>query len=218
MKQIRVLVVSDRALVRSRICNLLKRIPELQIVAETGDGWEVLSLIKQHRPDVALIEYAVSRLNAFELTTRLAQECPDVNIIILTTNSNERYLKQVLRSGARGCLAVTASARELELAVKSVAGGESHESSSATKARLDFGRTRAIHETAKPLTPRQRQVLCLIADGYTTKQIALFLNISVKTVETHRMQLANRLDIHSTAELVRYAIRNGLADLEGSQD
>jgi DNA-binding NarL/FixJ family response regulator len=210
--KIRVLLAHHHALIRGGIRALLERPSELEIVADASDGPEALRLIRQHRPDVALIESALSGLNGFEVTALVKKECPGVHVIVLSTYADEECLRQVLDCGADGYLTMTASAPELELAIKTVANGETYISSSATKLLEDF--VRGSHETLKGLTPRQREVLKLIAEGKSTKEIALALKISVKTVETHRMLLTDRLDIHHTAGLVRYAIKAGLIRLE----
>ena len=137
-----------------------------------------------------------------------------MQVIVLSTHADEECLRQALGGGAAGYLTMTVSAAELELAIKTVANGKTHISPSATKPMVDFVGCRAGNETLERLTPRQREVLKLIADGHSTKQIAQILKISVKTVETHRMLLADRLDIHHTAGLVRYAIKAGLVQLE----
>jgi DNA-binding NarL/FixJ family response regulator len=137
-----------------------------------------------------------------------------VHVIVLSAHANEECLRQTMDCGAAGYLTMTASAGELKLAIETVANGKTHISSSATDLPVDFGRCRAGNSTSKGLTPRQREVLQLIAQGHSTKRIALHLKISVKTVETHRMLLTDRLDIHDTAGLVRYAIRAGLIRLE----
>jgi DNA-binding NarL/FixJ family response regulator len=214
VKEIRVLLADDRALMRGAIRALLEKNPGLQIVAEASDGPEALRLIRQHQPDVVLIESAISKLNGFEVTARVRKECPGVHVVVLSTRADEECLKQVLGCGAAGYLTMTASAAELKLAIETVAKGKTHISSSATDLLVDFVRCRAGNDTSKGLTPRQREVLKLIAEGNSTKRIALLLNISVKTVETHRMLLTERLDIHDTAGLVRYAIRAGLIRLE----
>ncbi len=210
--EIRVLLADHHALIRGGIRALLEKLPELEILAEASDGPEALRLIRQHRPDVALIESAMSGLSGFEVTALVKKECPGVHVLLLSTYADEECLRQALDCGADGYLTMTASAAELELAIKTVANGQTYISSSATKLLEDF--IRGSHETLKGLTPRQREVLKLIAEGKSTKEIALALNISVKTVETHRMLLTDRLDIHHTAGLVRYAIKAGLIRLE----
>jgi DNA-binding NarL/FixJ family response regulator len=214
VKEIRVLLADDHALIRGGIRALLEKSPELQIVAEASDGPEALRLIEQHQPDVALIESTISKLNGFEVTARVSKECPRVQVIVLSTHAHEESLRQTMDCGAAGYLTMTASAAELKLAIETVANGKTHISSSATDLLVDFVRCGAGVGTSKGLTPRQREVLQLIAEGNSTKRIALLLNISVKTVEAHRMLLTERLGIHDTAGLVRYAIRAGLVRLE----
>jgi DNA-binding NarL/FixJ family response regulator len=213
-REIRVLVAVDHALIRGGIRALLEKLPELQIVAEANDGFEALRLIRQHQPDVALITSSLSKLNGLEVTARIKKECREVHVIVLSTYADEECLRQALGCGASGYLTMTASAAELELAIRTVANGKRHVSSSATKPLMDFVRFKAVNETFARLTPRQRDVLKLIAEGNSTKQIALVLNISVKTVETHRTLLTDRLNIHHTAGLVRYALKAGLIRLD----
>jgi DNA-binding NarL/FixJ family response regulator len=215
VKEIRVLVSADHALIRGGIRALLEKLPELQIVAEAGDGLEALRLIRQHQPDVAVIESTMSRLNGFEVTARVKRERPSVNVIVLSTHADGECLRQALSCGAIGYLSMTASVAELELAIKTVANGQTHISSLATKLLVDSAPRGAGDETLEVLTPRQRDVLKLIAEGHSTKQIAMILKISVKTVETHRMLLTDRLDIHDTAGLVVFAIKTGLIRLKG---
>ena len=214
MKEIRVLLADDHALIRGGIRALLEKSPELQIVAEASDGPEALRLIEQLQPDVALIESTISKLNGFEVTARVSKECPKVQVIILSTHVNEQCLRQTLDCGAAGYLTMTASVAELNQAIETVANGKTHISSSATDLLVDLVRCGAGNGIPKGLTPRQRDVLQLIAEGHSTKRIALLLKISVKTVEAHRMLLTDRLDIHDTAGLVRYAIKAGLIRLE----
>lgn len=214
MKEIRVLLGADDALIRTGIRALLEKLPGLQIVATSSDGLEALRLIRQHQPDVAVIASTISELNGFEVTAQVKKECPGVNVIVLLTQADEECLRQALRWDAAGYLTMTASAAELELAIKTVAKGQTHISSSVTKLLEDIARRGAGNEILEALTPRQREILKLIAEGNSTKQIAQVLKISAKTVETHRMLLANRLDIHHTAGLVRFAIKAGLIQLE----
>jgi DNA-binding NarL/FixJ family response regulator len=206
------LLANDHALIRGGIRALLDKVPEVKIVAEAGDGHEALRLIRQHQPDVALIQNTISQLNGFEVAAILREECPSVYVIILSTEPSQECLSQSLGCGAAGYLTMAASAVELELAIKTVANGQTHISSSAKDLLANF--VRGSHETFKGLTPRQREVLTLIAEGKSTKEIAVALKISVKTVEAHRMLLTERLDIHHTPGLVRYAIKAGLIRLE----
>jgi DNA-binding NarL/FixJ family response regulator len=217
VKPIRVLLADDHALVRSGIRALLERVPEVQIVAEASDGREALRLIKGHQPDVALIDIAMPRLNGLEVVARVAKDFPNVRVIILSIYASEEYVWQALRSGAAGYLLKGANTIDLEQAVKAVERGETYLSPPISKQVIKDYVQRAGGEGTlfERLTPRQREVLQLIAEGYTTKAMAQMLKVSVKTVETHRAQLMDRLGIYDVAGLVRYAIRIKLVNLEG---
>lgn len=212
MKEIRVLIGANHAIVRGGIRALLGKLSDLQIVAEAAEGPEALRLIGKHRPDVALLESSIARWNAFEVTAQVKKDYPGVRVIVLSRQANEEGLRQVLGCGADGYLTMTASAAELELAIKTVANGQPYITPAAAKLLEDF--VRGSHETIKGLPPRQREVLKLMAEGKSTKEIAVALKISVKTVETHRLLMTERLDIHDIAGLVRYALKAGLIQLE----
>ena len=211
-KPIRVLLADDHTLVRAGICSLIKNMEGTEVIAEAGDGREALRLVRTHRPDVVLMDVAMPGLNGLEATARIAKKFPHVRVIILSMHINEEYVLQALRAGAAGYLVKGADAAELEIAIRAVARGETYLSPTVSKHVVTDYIQRISGETTslELLTPRQREVLQLIAEGYSTKKIASTLKISVKTVETHRMQLMERLDIHDIAGLVRYAIRIGL--------
>lgn len=223
MTPIRVLIADDHNLVRAGIRSLLEAAAGIEVVAEAGDGREALRLIEEQRPDVVLMDIAMSGLNGLEATARAVQAFPQVRVIILSMHANEEYVVQALRAGASGYLLKDAGTAELELAVKAVARGETYLSPPISKQVIsDYvhriggeapGERGAAGEL-KRLTQRQREILRLIARGHTTQEIARLLSISVKTVETHRTQLMERLNIHDIAGLVRYAIRTGLIDTD----
>ena len=217
MKQIRVLLADEHTLERSGIRALLEKVPEVEIVAEAGDGREALRLIELHQPDVALIDLALPKLHALEVVTRVGKAHPGVRVIILSTYASEGRVWQALRSGAVGYLLKSAEAADLEQAIKTAARGETYLSPPLSREAIEDYARHTNGEGTQPdrLTPRQREVLQLIAEGYSTKAIADILKISVKTVETHRAQLMERLDIHDVAGLVRYAFQTGLLQLEG---
>jgi DNA-binding NarL/FixJ family response regulator len=219
MKPTHVLLVEDHTLVRAGIRALLQNLAGIEVVAEASDGREALRLIKTYQPDVVLMDIAMAGLNGLEATARVTKEFPPVRVIILSMHSNEEYVAQALRAGAAGYLLKDAVAAELELAVTAVARGETYLSPAVSKHVIaDYLRRAGGGEAgggselppSDPLTPRQREILQLIAEGRSTKEIASTLHLSVKTVETHRTQLMARLDIHDVAGLVRYAIRIGL--------
>ena len=216
MELIRILLADDHTIVRAGIRALLEKIEGVQVVAEAGDGREALRLIKEHQPDVVILDVAMPVLNGLEVTARVTKEFPDVRVIILSMHTNEEYVWEALRSGAAGYLVKNAATAELELAINAVARGETYLSPPVSKhVVLDYVRRVGGEQSlAERLTPRQREILQLIAEGHTTKAIADLLNVSVKTIETHRLQLMERLDIHDVAGLVRYAIRIGLVTVE----
>jgi DNA-binding NarL/FixJ family response regulator len=216
---IRILLADDHALVRAGIRALLQNLPEVEVVAEAGDGREALRLIEQYQPDLVLMDIAMPGLNGLEAAARLKKDFPGARLIILSMHTNEEYVWQALQSGARGYLLKDANLSELEIAVQAVMRGEMYLSPAVSRQVVDDYIQRVGGQTGEGgeepggqvrLTPRQREILQLIAEGHTTQAIAQTLNISVKTVETHRAQLMERLDIHDVAGLVRYAIRIGL--------
>lgn len=212
MNPIRVLLADDHTLVRAGIRGLLEKMAGIQVVAETGDGHEALRLIEATQPDVVLMDITMPGLNGLEAAARVTKDFPKVRVIMLSVHANEEYVWQALRGGAAGYLVKDAGPAELELAVTAVARGEMYLSPAVSKHVVQDYIRRVAGETSTLdlLTPRQREILQMIAEGNTTKEVAERLNVSVKTVETHRAQLMERLDIHDVAGLVRYAIRVGL--------
>jgi DNA-binding NarL/FixJ family response regulator len=224
-KPIRVLLAEDHALVRAGICALLQRLSNVQVevIAEAGEGQETLRLIKEKKPDIVLLDIAMPGLNGLEVADRVTKEFPEVRTIILSMYMNEEYVLRAIHVGAAGYLLKNAGIEELELAIKSVARGEVYLSPKVSRQVLEnyMGSlaARKGHDKPEPfnyerLTARQREILQLIAEGCTTKEIANRLNVSIKTVDSHRTQLMERLNIHDIAGLVRYAIRTHLITLE----
>jgi DNA-binding NarL/FixJ family response regulator len=208
---IRLLLADDHNLVRAGLRALLHGVAGVEVVAEAHNGREAVRLVGELRPDVVLMDIAMSELNGLEAAGQIAREFPGVRVIMLSMHATEEYVVQALRVGASGYLLKNAPAAELEKAIKHVAQGETFLSPSVSRQVSDY--IRRVGQEGTPqerLSPRQREVLQLIAEGNTTKRIAQVLNISVKTVETHRSQLMEQLDIHDVAGLVRYAIRLGL--------
>ncbi|HEX9665651.1 MAG TPA: response regulator transcription factor [Thermodesulfobacteriota bacterium] len=216
MKPIRVLLADDHTLVRAGICSLRNNIAGIEVIAEASDGREALRFVRKLRPDVVLMDISMPGLNGLEASVRISKEFPLVRVLILSMHINEGYILQALRAGAKGYILKGADTAELEIAIRTVARGETYLSPIVSKhvvrgyIRCAAGETTSL----ELLTLRQREVLQLISEGYSTKKIACTLKISVKTVETHRMQLMERLEIHDIAGLVRYAIRVGLVELD----
>ena len=215
MKAIRVLLADDHTLVRAGIRSLAERIPGVQVVGEAGNGREALDLIRSQRPDLVVMDITMASLNGLEAAARVSKEYPAVKIIILSMHANEEYVLQALRAGAVGYLLKDAATTELDIALQAVARGETYLSPAISKQVIgNFLRRGGDPDPLAQLTPRQREILQLIAEGKSTKEIAFTLHLSVKTVETHRAQLMERLEIRDVPGLVRYAMRTGLISSE----
>ena len=216
MTPVRVLLADDHALVRAGIRALLEGLEGVTVVAEAGNGSEVLELARKRRPDVVLLDISMPGLGGLEASALLKQELPQVRVVMLSMHANEEYVLQALRAGAVGYMLKDSATAELELALQAVMQGETYLSPPISKQVVEgyVQRVGAEQPAADHLTPRQRQVLQLIAEGLSTKEIAYRLELSVKTVETHRAQLMERLQIRDIAGLVKYAIRNGLVSSE----
>ena len=210
-KKINVILADDHTLVRAGIRALLEKLPGVKVTGEAGDGREVLNLDKAQRPDVVLMDIAMPGLNGLEAAARMTRDFPEVRIIMLSMHNNEEYVVRALRAGAVGYLLKKAATAELETALYEVVRGEiylSREARLHTKFPL-----RGITSRSSPLerlTPRQREILQLIAEGQNTKQIGDLLKVSPKTVEYHRMKLMVSLNVHDIPGLVRFALRVGL--------
>lgn len=211
-KPIRILLADDHNLVRAGIRSLIQNVAGMEVIGEVGNGRDALLFIEAKRPDIALVDISMPGLNGLEVTVRVTKEFPQVGVIILSVHSNEEYALQALQNGASGYLVKGADTAELEIAIRAVASGQTYLSPGVSKhivadylQRADAGST-----PLNLLTPRQREILQLIAEGCSTKRIAQILNLSVKTVDTHRSKMMERLDIHDIAGLVRYAIRMGV--------
>ena len=185
---------------------------EIEVVGEPRDGLAVIEMAEQLKPKLVLMDIAMPGLNGLEATARLVKAQPSVLVVILSMHQADEYVRQALRHGASGYLLKDAAPLELEIAIKAVLRGETFLSSAVSKGVLSdyVGRLRSDAVTSTQLTPRQREVLQLIAEGYSTKEVARRIELSVKTVETHRTQLMKQLDIHEVTGLVRYAMREGL--------
>jgi DNA-binding NarL/FixJ family response regulator len=208
-----IILADDHALVRAGIRALLEKIPGVAVVGEADEGRAALALLRETGASVLLTDIAMQGLGGLALAAQVHAELPHVKVVILSMHANEEYVVQALRSGASGYLLKDAVAAELELALSALARGETYLSPAISRRVLDsyLARTTGVVEP-DPLTPRQRETLRLIAQGKNTKEIAAELGVSVKTVETHRAQLMERLGIHEVAGLVKYALRMGLVE------
>jgi len=213
---VRVLLADDHTLVRKGIRALLQALPGVEVVAETADGREALALIEQHRPDVALLDITMPGLNGLEVAARSAKLSPQTRIVILSMHAGEAYVAQALSAGVAGYLLKDAADDELAIALKAVARGDVYLSPRISRQIVERY-TRAAAAEPDPLaglTARQREILQLVAEGRSSKEIAGMLQVSVKTVESHRGQIMERLGIHDVTGLVRFAIRVGLVSAD----
>jgi DNA-binding NarL/FixJ family response regulator len=216
MKNTRVLLVDDHVLVRAGIRSLLEKMPSVEVAGEASNGREALEIVSRGGQDVVLMDIAMKDMNGLETTHRITKEFPDVKVLILSMLAKEDFVAQALRSGAKGYLLKDAATDELEKAIQTVMDGGIYLSASVSKMMGD--RNLSSENTGRSpldeLTPRQREILQLIAEGKSTKETAFILKVSAKTVETHRSLLMDRLGIHDVPGLVRYAIRIGLVQAE----
>lgn len=212
MNNVRVLLAEDHTLVRAGFRMLLEKIPGILVIGEVSDGRMAVKSSKELEPDVVLMDIAMAGMNGLEATRRIRQESPRIKVLMLSMYTNEEYLKEALRAGAAGYLLKDADRNELELAINVVWRGETYLTPSMAKFAVDAYCRKGEDQTGPlaRLTGRQREILQLIAEGCSTKQIAQRLELSIKTVETHRAQLMERLEIHDVPGLVRLAIRTGL--------
>jgi DNA-binding NarL/FixJ family response regulator len=216
MGPLRVLLADDHALVRAGVRVLLESLDGVEVVGEAAEGHEALRLIGELAPDLALVDISMPGLNGLEVTARVARDHPRTRVIVLSMHADDEYVYRAFRAGAAGYLLKKADRRELEMALRAVARGENWISPSVSKkviAAFAGGAERA-DDPIEILTPRQREILQLVAESHSTKAIAHRLELSVKTVESHRAQLMERLGIHDVAGLVRYAIRLGIVRVE----
>lgn len=212
MPTIKVVIVDDHTVVRAGICSMLESLGGIEIVGQAKNGREALELIAQHHPQVLLCDITMPEMNGLELTTRVVKEFPNVRVIIVSIHTSEEYVWQALKAGATGYLLKDAEEAEFELAIKTVLNGTTYLTPKVSKQVVETYMQRMTGEKtiADVLTPRQREILKLIAEGKSLKEIAQMLQLSVKTIESHRTLLMNRLNIHDTVGLVRYAMRIGM--------
>ena len=216
MKKVRVLLADDHTLVRAGIRSLLETLDGIEVVAECGDGREALDLITLHRPDIALLDIGMPGLNGIEIARQVSRASPRTKVVILSMYDDKTYVTQTMRAGVAGYLLKGAAVAELPLAIKSVMAGETYLTPKVSRHVVHgfLNDDKPAAEPVEGLTQRQREILQLIAEGRSTREIAGILDVSVKTVETHRARLMERLDIHDVPGLVRFAIRSGLVSSE----
>jgi DNA-binding NarL/FixJ family response regulator len=214
----RILLVDDHALVRAGIRALLESLPGLEVVGETGDGLEALRLARELAPDAILLDITLPGLNGLEVAARIARSGAGARVLVLSMHASPEYAARAFAAGAAGYLNKDAAFDELATALSEIGAGRRYLSRAIDAAQVaEFERRAASGASGlDALTPRQRQILQLVAEGLGTRQIAERLFLSVKTVETHRAQIMRRLDIHDVPGLVRFAIRHGLLPPEST--
>jgi DNA-binding NarL/FixJ family response regulator len=209
---IRVLVADDPTIVRKGLVSLLEESGECRVVAEAADGLEAVERAVATRPDVAVVDLTMPRLSGLEAVRRIHDELPTTRILVLTVHEEEEYVLPIVRAGAAGYLVKDSAVSELLAAVKALAAGQGYFGPQAARALAEQYRRpeRSPEDPYGSLTPREREVFHLVVEGKTTKEVAVALGISVKTADNHRSRMMDKLGVHNTAELVRYAARKGL--------
>jgi DNA-binding NarL/FixJ family response regulator len=216
MDKIRIVIADDHTILRDGIRSLLEDEQDMIVVGEAEDGRSAVRMASQLSPDVVLMDIAMPLLNGLEATRQIKACCPKVKVLILSMHENEEYIRQVLATGAMGYILKDAAARDLLGAIRAVHQGEAVLSPAITRLVIeDYLRWGDLNPPQEPdsLSPREREVLQLIAEGYTNKQIADILTISIKTVQTHRSNLMAKLDLHDRGDLIKYAIQKKIIEI-----
>jgi DNA-binding NarL/FixJ family response regulator len=212
MQKIRVLLIDDHNLVRQGLRRLLELSEHIEIVGEVGDGRAALEAVERERPAVAIIDISLPGLNGIEVTRQIGKSAPSTRVLILSMHADEPYVRQSLQAGARGYLLKDADEQDLIKAVTALSTGGSYFSPSVSKLLLDGYLTTSTEpdDVLGSLSGREREVLQLVAEGNSNKEIAHLLDVAVSTVESHRKRIMEKLDLHKTADMVRFAIRKGI--------
>ncbi|HNZ58429.1 MAG TPA: response regulator transcription factor [Syntrophorhabdaceae bacterium] len=213
---IKIILADDHKIIREGLRALLEKEPDMEVVGEANDGIATVRLTKNLNPDIVIMDIGMPDMNGIEATRQIISETKGVKVIALSMHSDRRFVLQMLKAGASGYLLKDSAFEELALAIKTVMLGQPYLSPKITDVVIKeyiISMPKNEETVFTKITAREREVLQLIAEGKSTKQIASFLNVSVKTIETHRQQIMEKLNIHSIAELTKYAIREGIASL-----
>ncbi len=217
MRKIKVLLVDDHTIVREGISTLLELSPEIEVVGEAANGQEALDLIGNLQLDVVLMDLAMPVMGGLEATRNICREFPEVKVLILTQYVEKEHVLTILEAGARGFLNKSAASSELVAAIRSVNRGDSYLSPFATKYLIEDYRleanTKKSRDPYEQLTAREKEVLRLLAEGHTAKEVADMLVISPKTVDSHKTRFMAKLDLHNRAELIKYALRKKIISM-----
>ena len=213
---IRVLVADDHTLMREGIRSLIEDQPDIGVIGEAENGRVALRLASELRPDVILMDIGMPLLNGLDATHQIKRDFPEIKVLVLTMYDHEEYVRPVLLAGASGYILKRAAASELVAAIRAVYRGESVLSPTITSLVLDeylHGGAESLSSDLDRLTPREREVLQLIAEGYTNREIAEILHLSIKTVKSHRTNLMQKLDLHDRGDLIKYAIQKKIIEI-----
>lgn len=215
---IRVLIADDHKIMLAGLRSILEKQTDFEVVGEADNGRKAVQMAQEKKPDVVVMDVSMPDLNGIEATKQIIESLPETRVIALSMHSDKRFVMGMLRAGASGYLLKDCASQELANAIVQVAGGKKYLSPEITGVVInDFllgDSSEEVAIAASQLSPREREVLQLIAEGWSTKQIASHLYVSIKTIETHRRQIMKKLDLHSIADLTKYAIREGLTSIE----
>jgi DNA-binding NarL/FixJ family response regulator len=217
MEAIRVLVADDHEIVRRGLCSLIEEQPGFEVAAEAADGREAVEKTRELKPDLTVMDLSMPSMNGLEATRQILKDRPDTKVLVLTMHESDPLIRDVLDAGARGYVLKTDAGRDLIAALEALRRNKTFFTSKVAQMVLDGYLKRDfdpadIDTRRGRLTPRQREIVQLLAEGKSSKEVAVALGISVKTAETHRANIMRRLDCHSVSELVRYAIRNHIVE------
>ncbi len=214
---IRVLIADDHTIMRAGLRSLLEKEAQIEVVAEAENGRRAVQLAVEHKPDVVVMDVSMPDLNGIEATSQVLESLPDAKVIALSMHTDKRFVMGMLRAGASGYLLKDCASQELASAIISVASNKKYLSPDIAGVVIEdslYGGQQQEEGVSSMISAREREVLQLIAEGWSTKQIAAHLYVSVKTIETHRRQIMKKLDLHNIADLTKYAIREGLTSVE----
>jgi two-component system response regulator NreC len=214
MGQIRILLADDHTIIRSGLRLLLEQQPDFKVVAEAADGREAVKLVSIHHPEIAVLDIGMPQLNGIEATQQIVSREPRTQVVILSMHSDEGYVLRALKAGARAYILKNSADADLIRAVRSVFEGKSFFSPVISKMLLEDYirqiRDKDVEDSYDLLTPREREILQLLAEGRTNKEVATILKLSLYTVETHRGNILEKLNLHGVPELILYAVRKGI--------
>jgi DNA-binding NarL/FixJ family response regulator len=215
---IRILIADDHELVRQGVRHSLERNPDWQVIAEAANGREAVEMAAQFEPDITILDLSMPEMNGIEALRQIVRTMPQIRVLVLSIHDSDTLIHEVLAAGAKGYLLKSDAARDLVVAVQSLVDGRPFFTAKVSQTLLQsylHGGTAKRQDERPRLTAREQEVVRLVADGKTNKEMAALLNISVRTVETHRSNIMEKLEIHTVSDLILYAIRSGLKDTSG---